>query len=82
MERILMDKPKKEKGECICRNCPSFVDCNEGIAYCLKPEGKSKCIKSEVGCICPGCPVQIKMKFKHDYYCTRGNEKQQSVTNK
>ena len=63
---------------CICKNCPSFAECNEEIGYCLESIGKSKCIKEEKGCICGGCPVTKEMKLKHSYYCTRGSEKEQS----
>ena len=61
---------------CICRNCPSFIECGEKEAYCV--QGRSKCIKEEKGCICGGCPVTMKMKLKHGYYCTRGSEKELS----
>jgi hypothetical protein len=44
------------------------------------PEGgKSKCITIESGCLCPGCPVQEQMNFQHDYYCTKGAEKELSA---
>ncbi len=59
---------------CICGMCPSFVKCNEEIAYCLAKEGTSDCIKKEQGCLCPGCPVQAEENFLHVYYCTRGSE--------
>jgi len=61
--------------KCMCRACPSFVKCDEAIAYCLAPKGKSKCIKQEMGCFCPGCPVQANTGFKHVYYCIRGSER-------
>lgn len=62
----------EKKGKCICPGCPSFVECNQ-LAFCFT--GKSKCIKAEKGCLCMSCPVQIENKFKHTYYCTRGDEK-------
>ncbi|MBS3163530.1 DUF2769 domain-containing protein [Candidatus Woesearchaeota archaeon] len=68
---------KKKDGKCICPECPSFVECRQ-LAFCFKKVGKSKCIKEEKGCLCPGCPVQAKMNFKHAYYCTRGCEEDQS----
>ena len=49
----------------------------EEIAFCLSTTGKSKCIKVEKGCLCPGCPVHEKMGFKNVYYCIRGNENDQ-----
>jgi hypothetical protein len=72
-----MDR-KKESARCLCRMCPSFVDCSETVAYCLAETGTSGCIKSEQGCLCPGCPVQDEGNFQHVYYCTRGSEAGQS----
>ncbi len=64
-------------GLCMCTLCPSFVDCEEEIAFCLAPGGKSICITEENGCLCPGCPVLEKEGFQHVYYCTRGAETDQ-----
>ena len=61
---------------CVCRNCPSYIECKEKIGFCFS--GKSKCIAAESGCICGGCPVTNKMGLKHMYYCTKGSEKEQS----
>jgi Protein of unknown function (DUF2769) len=72
-----MDK-KEGIGLCICRICPSFVDCKEEIAFCLAEKGTNGCIKEEKGCLCPGCPVQEEEDFQHVYYCTRGSETGQS----
>jgi hypothetical protein len=63
---------------CICKGCPSFVDCGEDIGYCFPTIGKSSCISEEKGCTCGTCPVTEKMGLKHGYYCTRGSEKEQS----
>jgi hypothetical protein len=69
---------KKEAIElCMCRMCPSYVDCGEEIAFCLTASGKSTCIKMEKGCLCPGCPVLDREGFEHVYYCTRGSETEQ-----
>jgi hypothetical protein len=67
---------EKDAPKCICRACPSYVKCDEGIAYCFS--GKSACIKKEKGCLCPGCPVQSKAGFSKVFYCTRGSNKEQS----
>jgi len=64
MEKNLQD-------QCICAMCPSYVNCGEPLGYCLPDVGISKCIKSEVGCVCPGCPVFEKMGFDREYYCIR-----------
>ena len=69
---------KKAITLCMCRMCPSFVDCNEEIAFCMEEPGTSGCIKKEQGCLCPGCPVQGAENFRHVFYCTRGNEAGQS----
>lgn len=60
---------KRLESECICAECPSFVDCEEPIAYCVV--GVSKCIKTEQGCICPGCPVYEELQLDSYYYCIR-----------
>ena len=59
---------------CTCRMCPTYYACGEKIAFCMPEARKSQCIKIESGCICPGCPVQEEMNFKHEFYCVRGNE--------
>lgn len=74
-----MDR-KEAIGLCICRLCPSFIDCNEEIAFCLDDKGTSGCIRKEQGCLCPGCPVQENENFQHVYYCIRGNEQAQSLS--
>lgn len=63
-------------GECLCKGCPSYFDCGEKIAYCVDDGGKSSCIKNRAGCVCPGCPVQAKMKYTDVYYCIDGSEKE------
>ena len=71
-----MDR-KKGITLCICKICPTFIDCGEEIAYCLAVSGKSACITKEDGCLCPGCPVLESEGFSHVYYCTRGTENDQ-----
>jgi hypothetical protein len=63
--------------ECICRMCPTYIDCGEKLAFCMPATSKSLCIKLENGCLCPGCPVQDAQNFKHEYYCTKGDDKSQ-----
>ena len=65
---------------CVCRMCPTYFDCGEEVAFCLAESGKSRCITIERSCICPGCPVQMEMHFKHDYYCIYSTEIEQSQT--
>jgi hypothetical protein len=76
---MTMDR-KTGTGLCICRICPSFVDCKEEVAFCLGSIGKSSCIAEEQGCLCPGCPVLESEGFSHVYYCTRGTETDQLAT--
>ncbi len=63
---------EQAQAACICESCPSFVSCAEKLAYCMPEGGKSRCIKVEAGCLCPGCPVQSEMDFQDLYYCLRG----------
>jgi uncharacterized protein DUF2769 len=70
MERI------QAEAECVCRMCPTYFDCGEPLAFCTWPQGKSRCIVVEQGCICPGCPVYVESEFASEgYYCVRGPEK-------
>jgi len=62
---------KDLQAQCICAMCPSYVKCGEPLAYCLPEVGVSKCIKAEVGCVCPGCAVYEKLDLKREYYCIR-----------
>lgn len=73
-----MDKPEAE-ALCICRDCPTYFDCDEPLAFCLYEQGKSSCITVERGCICPSCPVHTQGDLKLNLYCTRGSEKAQSL---
>jgi hypothetical protein len=72
------EKKKMVLGICVCKGCPSFMDCGEDIGYCFPTIGKSRCITEEKGCICGGCPVYAKLELKNAYYCTRGSEKEQA----
>lgn len=70
---------EEEKAEyvysnCICKGCPSYVECNEKAGFCLA--GKSTCIKEKRGCVCPECPVTQKMNLKWGYYCADGSAKE------
>ena len=79
---MAIKKEKKDKTEmitelCICKKCPSWIECNELGGFCSNSIGISKCILDENGCICGGCPVYDKMKLSHMYYCIRGSEGEQ-----
>lgn len=69
----MTDEQKKEYvfSNCICKKCPSYVECGEKAGFCLV--GKSKCIEEKKGCTCPDCPVTAKMSLKWGYYCVNGS---------
>lgn len=77
MEAGMEEKKQKVLQMCICRSCPSWVECGEEGGFCFPLIGKSSCIKEEKGCVCGGCPVYAQMDLKNGYYCTRGSEKEQ-----
>ncbi|UCE96996.1 MAG: DUF2769 domain-containing protein [Candidatus Bathyarchaeota archaeon] len=76
-ERMKAIETKKEI--CVCGGCPSYNDCareKKELLYCAL--GKSAtCITDEAGCICPNCPVTEQMGLTHDYFCTKGSEREQ-----
>ena len=75
-----MEKKKEMVlSKCVCKNCPSWVECGEKGGFCFPAIGKSGCIKEEKGCICGGCPVYTEMKLENGYYCTKGSEKEQKM---
>lgn len=57
--------------DCLCPMCPSYVRCDEPVAYCLGEGHISQCIKWESGCACPVCPVYEKLGLEREYYCLR-----------
>jgi hypothetical protein len=65
-----MNQKEAEK-LCLCKNCPSYVECKQ-LTFCFTDT--SKCIKEAKGCICPNCPVHKEMKFRGWYYCLEGKE--------
>jgi flagellar biosynthesis component FlhA len=78
-EEERMKVVEAKKNLCICGGCPSYTQCageKEELLYCTL--GKSPaCITEEKGCICPQCPITDQMGLKHEYYCTKGSEKEQ-----
>jgi hypothetical protein len=66
------------KGDCICADCPTYNKCagdRQELLYCFL--GKSpQCIKDELGCVCPDCPVAAEADLVNLYYCTVGSEKE------
>lgn len=67
---------------CICRECPSFIECGERGGFCFPIMGKSGCITEEKGCICGKCPLHAQMGLKNMYYCIRGSEKDQILNSR
>lgn len=78
-EEITPTELSKAESLCICKDCPTYFDCDEPLAFCFYDKGVSSCITVEHGCICPGCPVSRKAGLKFDFYCTRGSEKAQKI---
>ncbi len=68
---------RDDEALCICKQCPTYFDCGEPLAFCLYESGTSSCITIERGCICPGCPLYRDSGFTRDFYCTLGGEKTQ-----
>ncbi len=66
----------KEKGLCICPDCPTYNDCAkeaQELLYCVY--GSSfHCIYENNGCICPTCPVTGDLGLIHDEFCLKGSE--------
>ncbi len=61
--------------ECLCGMCPTYLGTEEEkLTFCII--GKSNKIEEDKGCICPGCPVQIELHLKWQYYCTKGSGKE------
>ncbi|MGD8505818.1 MAG: DUF2769 domain-containing protein [Candidatus Bathyarchaeota archaeon] len=70
---------ESKKKLCICSGCPTYNKCaseNKELLYCAL--GKSPlCITEENNCICPTCPLTEQMGLNHQYFCTRGPEREQ-----
>ena len=71
MAKTKIDTKELEK-KCVCKSCPSFIECKEKILYCLL--GKSECIKEIKVCICGGCPVHQELGLKKGAYCVHGKD--------
>ncbi len=75
----MMKMVESKKKLCTCAECPTYNECareNEELLYCAL--GKSQnCITEESGCICPSCPLTEQMGLNHQFFCTRGSEKEQ-----
>lgn len=67
------------KGECICKECPTYNACagDAGeLLYCVN--GQSfHCIHDDLGCICPSCPVADEIGLVHLTFCILGTESAQ-----
>ncbi len=78
----MMKIVESNKELCICGDCPTYNDCardNQELLYCTLSKSPM-CITEEAGCICPACPITEQMGLKHEYFCTRGSEKEQRGT--
>ena len=57
--------------KCMCQGCPSYVEGDVPIGYCLPLIGTSKKIKYEKDCLCTKCPIYHEYDLTHNHYCTR-----------
>jgi hypothetical protein len=64
--------PDEILSQCICAQCPTYDNCGEGAAYCIRVD-TSQLIDNEIHCLCPQCPVYMQLGLQHSYYCTRGS---------
>ena len=70
-------KIKELEVDCVCPICPTFNQCakeaGENI-FCIR--GKSNCIETQKGCICPNCTFAFKYKIGvlNNFYCINGGE--------
>ena len=69
------------KGECICNICPTYNSCAENadeLLFCVTGKSES-CIKDDMGCICPSCPIALEygIGVVYNLYCIRDSELKQ-----
>ena len=72
---------RNEEKDCICPRCPSYPECvidPRLLLFCIR--GKATCEVQRRGCMCPGCKVHTRHHFTSDYYCSIGNEEEQTRT--
>lgn len=62
---------------CICMECPTYVDDETALAFCWATHGMSDTISEENDCVCGQCSVFNKSRMRTAYYCTRGAELEQ-----
>jgi hypothetical protein len=68
---------ERNRSLCICPKCPSYNGCmkdKQERMFCWA--GKSPCLVTPTGCLCPTCPVAAVMGYSHTYYCTGGTERE------
>lgn len=64
------------KKECICPECPTYNKCagDAGeLLFCFLERSK-ECIKEQMGCNCPDCPLAGRAGLVNLYYCINGSE--------
>ena len=69
------------KGECICSLCPTYNSCAENadeLLFCITGKSES-CIKDDMGCICPSCPIALEygIGVVFNLYCINDSELKQ-----
>ncbi|MBN1194841.1 MAG: DUF2769 domain-containing protein [Methanomicrobiaceae archaeon] len=73
-KKLILEKRQKQ---CLCRQCPTYMECSGEEASVFCTIGKSNCITREIECLCPTCPFAAEFGLKNTFFCTRGSEKQQ-----
>ncbi len=67
---------KELRSICICPTCPTYNVCAEQAKekfFCAQG-GSTQCIKNEIACFCPDCPVHAELGLDHTFFCVRGSE--------
>jgi hypothetical protein len=71
------DKALRElRSICICPTCPTYNVCAEqaGEKFFCAQGGSTQCIRNEIACFCPDCPVHAELGLAHIFFCVRGSE--------
>jgi hypothetical protein len=64
---------------CICAECPTYTTCAgeaKELLYCIIGISPH-CIKDDLGCICPSCPVADEIGLVNLTFCLLGTESAQ-----
>lgn len=59
---------------CKCPGCPTYMEGDAPVGYCLPRIGTSKKISTEKECVCETCPIYKEYELENTFYCTRCSE--------